>query len=110
LPEEYFFFFVTAGLRERRIRSQLPGKRLREHGLRQPHASQGRRRHFMLDRIRMIPGNFFSISHKACDLIGQLDAGKNFSDYKNDPLFRSGVERQFGIIGEALNPFRTRLF
>jgi uncharacterized protein with HEPN domain len=58
----------------------------------------------------MIPGNIFSISHKACDLIGQLVAGKNFSDYQNDPLLRFGVERQFGIIGETLNPFRPPFF
>jgi hypothetical protein len=29
----------------------------------------------------MIPGNIFSISHKACDLIAQFVAGKKFSDY-----------------------------
>ncbi|CAN5736155.1 DUF86 domain-containing protein [soil metagenome] len=39
----------------------------------------------------------------ACEAIEEFVRGKDFTEYERDRLLRSAVERQFEILGEALN-------
>ena len=40
---------------------------------------------------------------EACELLGEFTAGRTFEQYLSDAMLRSAVERQFEIIGEAMN-------
>lgn len=40
---------------------------------------------------------------QAAERVSKFVSGKTFVDYESDDLLRSGVERQFEIMGEALN-------
>jgi uncharacterized protein with HEPN domain len=40
---------------------------------------------------------------QACDSVQRYTAARTLEDYLADDLLRSAVERQFGIVGEALN-------
>lgn len=42
-------------------------------------------------------------AQRAADRIAKFTKDKGFSEYESDDLLRSAVERQFEIIGEALN-------
>lgn len=42
-------------------------------------------------------------ARRAAELIGSFITGRTWSDYLDDPMLRSAVERQFEIIGESLN-------
>ena len=43
---------------------------------------------------------------EAASAIFRFIRGKTFDDYEQDELLRSGIERKFEIIGEALNRIR----
>jgi uncharacterized protein with HEPN domain len=43
---------------------------------------------------------------EAASAIFRFIRGKTFDDYEHDELLRSGIERKFEMIGEALNRIR----
>ena len=42
----------------------------------------------------------------AAERVMRFASGKSFNDYLDDELLRSGIERQFEILGEALGQLR----
>lgn len=53
--------------------------------------------------MRRDPRAYLWDAQHAADLVAKFSNGKSFSDYESDELLKSAVERQFEIIGEALN-------
>jgi uncharacterized protein with HEPN domain len=45
-------------------------------------------------------------AQRAAERIARYTAGKTFPSYESDDFLRSAVERQFEIVGEALNHLR----
>ena len=45
-------------------------------------------------------------AQQAAERIARFAAGKSFTDYDADEYLRSAVERQFEIVGEAINQLR----
>ncbi len=53
--------------------------------------------------MRRNPRSFLWDVFDAADAIFSFTNGRSFNDYTTDRMFRSAVERQFAIIGEALS-------
>lgn len=53
--------------------------------------------------MRRDPRAYLWDALRAAELLEKFSSGKSFADYAADDLLKSGVERQFEIIGEALN-------
>jgi len=53
--------------------------------------------------MRRDPRAYLWDALRATELLHDFRRGRSFTDYQADDLLRSGVERQFEIVGEALN-------
>ncbi|HTF47546.1 MAG TPA: HepT-like ribonuclease domain-containing protein [Pseudonocardia sp.] len=53
--------------------------------------------------MRPDPRKYLWDALRAAERLGRFAHGKSFADYQADELLKSAVERQFEIIGEALN-------
>jgi uncharacterized protein with HEPN domain len=53
--------------------------------------------------MRPDPRRYLWDAVRAAELARSFAAGRSFADYQSDAMLRSAVERQFEIVGEALN-------
>ncbi|SDF89019.1 Uncharacterized conserved protein, contains HEPN domain [Lentzea fradiae] len=53
--------------------------------------------------MRRDPRTYLWDAVRAAELLAEFSDGKTFEDYQGDAMLRSAVERQFEIVGEALN-------
>ncbi|SEQ75235.1 HepT-like ribonuclease domain-containing protein [Lentzea albida] len=53
--------------------------------------------------MRRDPRTYLWDALRAVELLAEFSSGKTFADYEADAMLRSAVERQFEIVGEALN-------
>lgn len=53
--------------------------------------------------MRRDPRTYLWDAVRAAELLAEFSDGKTFEDYQSDAMLRSAVERQFEIVGEALN-------
>jgi uncharacterized protein with HEPN domain len=53
--------------------------------------------------MRRDPHEYLWDAYQAGQALNRFREGKSFADYEADEMLRSAVERQFEIVGEALN-------
>ena len=53
--------------------------------------------------MRRDPRTYLWDASRAAGLLDDFSRGKSFADYQSDELLKSAVERQFEVVGEALN-------
>jgi len=53
--------------------------------------------------MRLEARKYLTDIQTAAERIARFTEGRNFDDYLGDEMLRSAVERQFGIVGEALS-------
>ena len=53
--------------------------------------------------MRLETAKYLYDIQRACVLLREFTAGKTLAEYENDAMLSAAVERQFEIIGEAMN-------
>ena len=53
--------------------------------------------------MRLETSKYLYDIQRACVLLREFTTGKTFADYESSAMLRAAVERQFEVIGEAMN-------